>query len=124
MRDFFDACIQRDFPLITKYLQGNKQIVNSINEYGDTPIIITTYQGYYSLTGLLLVNGADPNYKNAQGIDCLMIACYHGNNDIIDLLIEAKVSITEVHVNISKRNKETFEKIRKFYEEQNSKVFL
>lgn len=103
MKEFIDAVYMRKFQYINDALEGDCNLVNYIDEYGNTPLMIAVAQGYYTLCGLLLQYGADPNFKN-NGNDIMGIACHYGNRDIIDLLVECGGIKTQEHEYIYNRN--------------------
>ena len=107
MEEFVDAIYRRKLDYIHKKLEDDRDLVNLKDEYGNTPLMIAVAQGYYTLCGLLLKYGADPNFMN-DGYDIMTIACHYGNRDIIELLVECGGLKTENHEIIFQNNNPEF----------------
>ena len=77
---FLDAaifCIQHRFD------------INSVNDFGDTPLSIACQIGDASLVDQLLAHGADPNLASAVR-DCPLHCCLQlGRTDLMALLLDA-----------------------------------
>lgn len=76
--------------------------VNSVNDYGGTPLMIASKRGHVETVRILLENGADPNIKMNPPRDprqtgtALHTAAQEANNDIVLLLIEHGAEIDSV----------------------------
>lgn len=72
--------------------------VNITDKYGWTPLMWSTYYGYYDIAAYLLENGANPHLQTQKdyssfkkGTTVLMIAAYYGHIPIIRELHKYKV---------------------------------
>lgn len=59
---------------ILYYLLEKGVDVNVQNNYGDTPLLQASFEGYFELVRILLNNGADPRIKNTANKDAIDLA--------------------------------------------------
>uniref|UniRef100_UPI0037E827F7 ankyrin repeat domain-containing protein 50 n=1 Tax=Semicossyphus pulcher TaxID=241346 RepID=UPI0037E827F7 len=52
-------------------------------------------KGYGEVASLLLERGADPGHRDHDGMTPLLLAAYEGNDDVVELLLEAGADVDE-----------------------------
>ncbi|XP_012723981.2 ankyrin repeat domain-containing protein 50 isoform X1 [Fundulus heteroclitus] len=52
-------------------------------------------KGYGAVASLLLERGADPGHRDNDGMTPLLLAAYEGNEDVVELLLEAGADVDE-----------------------------
>lgn len=52
-------------------------------------------KGYGEVASLLLEHGADPGHRDNDGMTPLLLAAYEGNDDVVELLLEAGADVDE-----------------------------
>lgn len=52
-------------------------------------------KGYGEVASLLLERGADPGHRDNDGMTPLLLAAYEGNDDVVELLLEAGADVDE-----------------------------
>lgn len=52
-------------------------------------------KGYGEVAGLLLERGADPGHRDNDGMTPLLLAAYEGNDEVVELLLEAGADVDE-----------------------------
>jgi ankyrin repeat protein len=73
-----------------------KADVNCVNEDLETPLLLcSTWKGPESskIAKLLIERGADVTAKNGKGNTALHLACQYGNDDLVQLLVDAKADV-------------------------------
>lgn len=85
--------------LTVAVINGNKEIVNALIEYGVNPnlsgdnkgfpILESVYKNEYEITDSLIKSKADVNIKNINGLSPLHIAIINQNERILSLLIDS-----------------------------------
>jgi len=94
----FEAARTGDTGKIQKYIdQGHN--VNLANHGGETPLLIASYEGHFSIVKLLIENGADVNHRDDYNFTALMNACMEGHLKIVRFLMEkgADIHIQNAH---------------------------
>ena len=86
-RDFFDVARNGSVTEAKIFLKKDKSVVNALNDYGFSPLILACYSGNIDIIEFLLENGADLNYVSQEGT-ALMAVTVKGNFQLVDLLLE------------------------------------
>lgn len=100
--DCFDyiltCCKNNDIEALRK-IDGLEYYVNEKNDKGWTPLIVSTFNGFYEISLYLISKGADIFVKNINGTNLLMYAkdCYvnTGNSQLFEYLYSKGLSIYE-----------------------------
>ena len=85
--------------LIGALVEGANADVNQAFIDGTTALMRACYYNYHNLAVSLLQSGADVEAKNTRNETALYIACFRGNLDIVQLLVEnheARVNISDL----------------------------
>ena len=82
------ACMFSNKVLLNEYLIKNYADINSVNNQGESPLLITSREGDYDCLQLLIKNKADVNKVDNYGISPLITASLNGYLNCIELLIE------------------------------------
>jgi ankyrin repeat protein len=82
------ACMFSNKVLLNEYLIKNYADINSVNNLGESPLLITSIKGDYDCLQLLIKNKADVNKVDNNGTLPLFIASSNGYLNCIELLIE------------------------------------
>ena len=64
-----------------------QKLLESTDEFGDTPIIKACRRGHVEVTSFLLEQGANIDARNEDGYTALMLACYWEQLPVVDLLL-------------------------------------
>ena len=64
-----------------------KKLIESMDEFGDTPIIKACRRGHAEVASFLLEQGANIDARNEDGYTPLMLACYWEQLEVVDLLL-------------------------------------
>ncbi len=64
-----------------------QKLLESTDEFGDTPIIKACRRGHIEVTSFLLEQGANIDARNEDGYTALMLACYWEQLPVVDLLL-------------------------------------
>jgi ankyrin repeat protein len=94
-QDLFDACRSGNVERLKALHEINPDTLNSVNENGFSPLIISTYKNQIKVVEFLLKNNADVNFDSPEGT-ALIGACYKGNFEIVELLIQNKANVNVV----------------------------
>lgn len=78
---------------IELFIRNNPNIINQRIHDSNTPLMLGALNNNIPLVELLLVNGADPNINNCLNRSPLMEAVFHGNYEMIKMLICYKADI-------------------------------
>lgn len=70
---------------------NNPDVVNTLNEEGNSPLIIACYKGNYDVAVYLIKNVKDINYASAMGT-ALMAATVKNDVAIVKMLLENKAN--------------------------------
>ena len=68
--------------------EQSKQLVNTANEWGATPLHYACHSRAGEIADMLLKGGADINAKDQQGMTPLMVAASAGATDLLYMLLE------------------------------------
>ncbi len=90
---FSDAVVFGDLKEAKSLIAKYPQIVNAKDKYGFTALHNIMTEEQFEILELLLVEGADPNVKNDEGIASLHLAAWVKN---ADLLLKAGANINTV----------------------------
>jgi uncharacterized protein len=74
---------------------GNKEIINALNDSGNTALHWASLNGHLETVKLLCDEGADPFLKNKSGQDSFYTAEVNGKEEVIDYLL-GKYSVEPV----------------------------
>ncbi|EDO35910.1 predicted protein [Nematostella vectensis] len=85
------AVARQDLDQVRKILSENNSVVEVMDKFGLTPLMVAAQKGYIDVMETLLEFGADPNYFNSSGKTCMMISCYSGQEEPAKLLRERGV---------------------------------
>ena len=81
------VCITGNFETLDKYFNKHPDTINTLDGYGNTPILLVIRYGQRSYTleviNYLFDRGADPFIKNDQGYDALMCAIIYNVTSVI-----------------------------------------
>lgn len=104
------------------YFQGNPTLVNIIDDYGNTPLLLAVQNNNLNTAQILLNLGANPNVKNRASYTPLYFAVYKRNSDMARLLLKyganpnLGIAIPENSINqLSSDVKEKFNTMREYY---------
>ena len=86
--DVYSAARKGDTITLLTLIEINKDTINTVNEYGHTPLILAAYNNQIETVKFLTSHGVKINYKSSQGT-ALHGAAYKGYFDIIKLLVES-----------------------------------
>ena len=70
----------------------NPDVINQVNEGGNSPLILACYKGNVEVAAFLIKNVKDINFNSPMGT-ALMAATVKGNVDLVKLLLENKANI-------------------------------
>lgn len=84
---------------IVKELLNNKKVeIDAVDNYNETALIKSVYQGYYEIAQLLIYHGADVNFFNEQSSALLVAVDYYGDypggDELIDMLLKKGADVT------------------------------
>lgn len=80
------AVSRQDLETVRKILKENSAVVEVMDKFGLTPLMVAAQKGCTDVMEILLEFNADPEYPNTSGKTCLMIACYAGQEEAARLL--------------------------------------
>ena len=93
----FEAA-QSGFLLQVELLLTLGTIIDCLNEYGETPLIIASENGHHQVVELLLKGEADVNIQSNDGWTALMIASKNSYHQVVELLLKNEADVN-VHSN-------------------------
>ena len=96
-KDFFDQIRNGNAKAIEEALQPNPELLESTDERGSTPLLLSTYYGHENVAVLLLQKGAKIDMKDSSGNTALMGVCFKGYIGIAKLLIDAGANVNHVN---------------------------
>lgn len=88
----YDACRKGDLERIKLLMTINKDTIDTPNENGFTPLIISCYRNQPEVVDFLLNHNVQINYISPEGT-ALIGVCYQGNLVIAKKLIRSKAEI-------------------------------
>jgi ankyrin repeat protein len=92
---FFNEIRNGNFDEVRAMLKKNPLLLDSKDQRGSTPLILSTYYDQEEITDLLLEWGAKIDAKDASGNTALMGVCFKGFTDTAKKLIDKGVSVNE-----------------------------
>ncbi|MDB4404820.1 ankyrin repeat domain-containing protein [bacterium] len=90
---FFNAIREKNFDILTSFIDNDPDIVNSRDSRGFTPLIFATYFDNIKVAELLLSKQAEVNATDYSGNTALIGVCFKGNIEIALLLIKNGANI-------------------------------
>ncbi len=78
---------------VESLLSQDKELINALDKYGDTPLQLAAFKGYAEIVEYLISRGADVNNKNNFGGTALYMASYAGHEQVVEILIEHRVDV-------------------------------
>ncbi|CAD8165592.1 unnamed protein product [Paramecium pentaurelia] len=84
---FFEAVENNNYGLVNFMLHKCRYYAFDINEQGQTPLHMSSIQGYYETTERLLQCGAYPDSQDLKGFSPLYYAIQYQNSQIVQLLL-------------------------------------
>lgn len=75
--------------------------INECDDVGTSPILRAVLRNHVPLIGILIRKGADVNSKLKNGLDCLHIAVYCSNEEMVDLLITSGARVNALNSTFS-----------------------
>lgn len=75
-KKFFLCCQEGDLLTLNELLNRYPSLIDSSNETGNTPLIVSVKNGKLNITSFLIDQGANLNKTNAAGQTVLHIACW------------------------------------------------
>jgi ankyrin repeat protein len=94
-RGFVQSAEKGDQKAVLLFLESGVDI-NTRDEHGWTPLMISTFNGREEVALLLIRSGADVNAKDAAGYGPLHWAAFNGFSDVVKLLVEKRASVNAV----------------------------
>lgn len=91
-QDIFVTAQSGDVSEVTAILVNEPTLVNDRDEYGWTPLMISTQAGHVSVVSLLVEHGANIYIKDKAGNSALTLAKKQNNHSIVDILLAVKSS--------------------------------
>jgi len=85
--NIFEAVKNIDITSLNILLSGGAD-VDSVNQDGETPLMIASEIGNMRMLNILLVHNPDVNMKNQNGMTALMIAAENGQLFVVDRLVQ------------------------------------
>ncbi len=82
-----------DLSKVKELLSGRKELINTPDENGSTPLIYASKKGHMEIVRYLLENSANVNAKNKSNISPLHYAANYGFKDIVQLLLDKGADI-------------------------------
>ena len=70
-----------------------KDLVNAVNVFGNYPLIYAANRGNWGIAAKLLKAQANPNHKNHQGVNTLMMAFLNGHVLFGKLLLKQSIEL-------------------------------
>ena len=93
-KGFVKSAEKGDSSAVLVFLSSGVDI-DTRDERGWTPLMISTFNGREEVATLLIQNGADVNAKDTAGYGPLHWAAFNGYNSVVKLLIEKRAHVNE-----------------------------
>jgi uncharacterized protein len=94
-RGFVQSAEKGDQKAVLLFLESGVDI-NTRDEHGWTPLMISTFNGREEIALLLIRSGADVNAKDTAGYGPLHWAAFNGFSEVVKLLVEKRASVNAV----------------------------
>ncbi len=94
-RGFTQSAEKGDHKAVLLFLESGVDI-NSRDEHGWTPLMISTFNGKEEVAILLIRSGADVNAKDKSGYGPMHWAAFKGYNNVVKLLVEKKANVNAI----------------------------
>ena len=95
--DFFKDIRNGNLEGVQTVLKHNPDWINSTDERGSTPLLLTTYYGHLTIAKYLLESGAKVDAQDGSGNTALMGVCFKGYEEIASLLVKAGANVNHVN---------------------------
>lgn len=92
---FFDACRRGDKTAAEELYQADKNLVNTVDTRGFTPLIIAVYNNETEVAEWLLQNGAAVDAQDASGNTALMGTAFKGYISLVEKLLDAGANVNQ-----------------------------
>lgn len=90
-QNIFDIARKGTVQEVKALMMQNPDIINSVNDAGFTPLILSCYRGNVAVANFLIKHVKDINDESAMGTS-LMAAVVKGNTEIVKALLENKAN--------------------------------
>jgi hypothetical protein len=87
--DFFNAVEGGKIDKVQDMLSSNSRLLNIVNQYGNTPLIVAVKNRHERIVKLLIRAGADINKVKDEGWTPLLYAASDGHDRIVKLLLDS-----------------------------------
>lgn len=94
-RGFVQSAEKGDQKAVLLFLESGVDI-NTRDEHGWTPLMISTFNGREEVALLLIRSGADVNAKDTAGYGPLHWAAFNGYSEVVKLLVEKRAHVNAV----------------------------
>lgn len=94
-RGFVQSAEKGDQKAVLLFLESGVDI-NTRDEHGWTPLMISTFNGRKEVALLLIRSGADVNAKDTAGYGPLHWAAFNGFSEVVKLLVEKRANVNAV----------------------------
>lgn len=94
MLELHKAIESRDIDEVDRLLKSGSSL-SETNAEGMTPVLVACLYGFRDVAQILISAGADPLLKNSEGLDGMDLAVLNENLEILKLLLEVGVGITD-----------------------------
>ena len=95
--DFFNEIRTGNLEGIRKLLGDQPDFLNTVDDRGSTPLLLTTYYGHLEVAKFLLEQGAEVDAKDSSGNTALMGVCFKGFENIAQLLVKSGANVNHVN---------------------------
>lgn len=96
--NIFDAARKGDVSAISRMITIKADTVNSIDENGNSPLVLASYYGQHAAIKQLVKAGANVNYQSSQGT-ALCGVSYKGDTIAAQILLENGADVNSVDQN-------------------------
>lgn len=81
-----------DVDAMEKFINDGADM-ETVDENGDTPLIVSAVRGLAEIVQKLLESGADVNATDPQGYTALSLAAFFGQTDVVEILISGGAAV-------------------------------